>query len=53
MRKIVAGLSLVGLAVPAHADIFVASASSGSSTALVAGVLAAAAAAVIYRKRAS
>ena len=52
MKSIVAGLSLVALAVPARADIFVSPTSSEvPSTLLVAGLLAAATALVMYFRK--
>ncbi|MFO1237421.1 MAG: hypothetical protein U1F24_16370 [Alphaproteobacteria bacterium] len=48
MKSIVAGLSLLALTVPAHADIFARTAND-SSTLVVGGLLAAVAALVVYR----
>ena len=52
MKSIVAGLSLIALAVPARADIFVSPTSTEvPSTLLVAGLLAAATAVVMYFRK--
>jgi hypothetical protein len=52
MKSIVAGLSLVALAVPARADIFVSPTSSEvPMTLVVAGLLAAGAALVVYFRK--